>query len=241
VAANQDINVLKVIEFYTYVQYYVIFTFLILMSYFKTAMLKCYINIFAVAAAASSSRVRRADAYVDSEDDDIEENATGSTSNGAGPQSTGSSRTSHPIEDHMERAMAAIRGESKETFEEATSPKPIVKQKFTGHRNARTMIKEASFWGENFVMSGSDCGHVFIWERETGNLAMLLEADKHVVNCLQPHPYLPLLATSGIDYDIKLWSPLLPESSFDPAMAEVVSVINIIHQLLWMKNIKRPM
>lgn len=26
-----------------------------------------------------------------------------------------------------------------------------VKQKFVGHRNARTMIKEANFWGDNFV------------------------------------------------------------------------------------------
>lgn len=37
---------------------------------------------------------------------------------------------------------------------------------------------------------------------------MLLEADQHVVNCLQPHPTLPYLATSGIDYDIKLFAPV---------------------------------
>lgn len=29
---------------------------------------------------------------------------------------------------------------------------------FDGHRNVRTMIKEANFWSDNFVMSGSDCG-----------------------------------------------------------------------------------
>lgn len=29
---------------------------------------------------------------------------------------------------------------------------------FEGHRNARTMIKEANFWSESYVMSGSDCG-----------------------------------------------------------------------------------
>ncbi|XP_046668693.1 DDB1- and CUL4-associated factor 6-like isoform X2 [Homalodisca vitripennis] len=98
--------------------------------------------------------------------------------------------------------------------------KPAVKQKYTGHRNARTMIKEATFWGEEFVLSGSDCGHVFIWERETARLVMLLQADHHVVNCLQPHPFLPVLATSGIDYDIKLWAPLQPEPSFNQEMAE---------------------
>ena len=29
---------------------------------------------------------------------------------------------------------------------------------YDGHRNARTMIKEANFWSDSFVMSGSDCG-----------------------------------------------------------------------------------
>lgn len=80
-------------------------------------------------------------------------------------------------------------------------------QKFMGHRNARTMIKEASFWGTEYIMSGSDCGHVFTWEKATGKLVMLMEADQHVVNCIQPHPTLPYLATSGIDYDVKVWAP----------------------------------
>lgn len=87
----------------------------------------------------------------------------------------------------------------------------------------RTMIKEANFWGDDFVMSGSDCGHVFVWERDTARLCMLLEADRHVVNCLQPHPYLPMLATSGIDYDVKLWAPVNEESTFDEKFAEDVS------------------
>lgn len=85
------------------------------------------------------------------------------------------------------------------------------------------MIKEANFWGDDFVMSGSDCGHIFVWERDTARLCMLLEADQHVVNCLQPHPYLPMLATSGIDYDVKLWAPINDEPSFDEKFAEDVS------------------
>lgn len=89
----------------------------------------------------------------------------------------------------------------------------------------RTMIKEANFWGDDFVMSGSDCGHVFVWERDTARLCMLLEADQHVVNCLQPHPYLPMLATSGIDYDVKLWAPINDKSNFDEKFAEDVSSI----------------
>lgn len=81
------------------------------------------------------------------------------------------------------------------------------------------MIKEACFWGDSHVMSGSDCGRVFVWERKTGRLVMLWEADRHVVNCLQPHPTLPVLATSGIDYDVKLWAPVCEESRFDEAKA----------------------
>lgn len=27
------------------------------------------------------------------------------------------------------------------------------------------------------------------------------------VNCLEPHPNAPILATSGLDYNIKIWTP----------------------------------
>ena len=99
---------------------------------------------------------------------------------------------------------------------------PRILQQLTGHRNARTMIKEAAWWGTRFIMSGSDCGHLFAWDRETGELVMMLEADRHVVNCVQPHPHDPILATSGIDYDVKLWGPTAEAGKFDRKAAEVV-------------------
>ncbi|XP_014900973.1 DDB1- and CUL4-associated factor 6 isoform X4 [Poecilia latipinna] len=104
--------------------------------------------------------------------------------------------------------------------------RPSVKMVYKGHRNSRTMIKESCFWGNNFVMSGSDCGHIFIWDRHTAEHLMLLEADNHVVNCLQPHPYDPILASSGIDYDIKIWSPLEQSASFNRVLAEEVITRN---------------
>ncbi|XP_024657361.2 DDB1- and CUL4-associated factor 6 isoform X5 [Maylandia zebra] len=104
--------------------------------------------------------------------------------------------------------------------------RPSVKMVYKGHRNSRTMIKESCFWGNNFVMSGSDCGHIFIWDRHTAEHLMLLEADNHVVNCLQPHPYDPILASSGIDYDIKIWSPLEASPSFNRVLAEEVITRN---------------
>lgn len=45
---------------------------------------------------------------------------------------------------------------SSSSEEETVNIKPkydYVKQKFLGHRNARTMIKEANFWGDDFVNS----------------------------------------------------------------------------------------
>uniref|UniRef100_A0A8I3N4A8 DDB1 and CUL4 associated factor 6 n=2 Tax=Canis lupus familiaris TaxID=9615 RepID=A0A8I3N4A8_CANLF len=104
--------------------------------------------------------------------------------------------------------------------------RPLVKMVYKGHRNSRTMIKEANFWGANFVMSGSDCGHIFIWDRHTAEHLMLLEADNHVVNCLQPHPFDPILASSGIDYDIKIWSPLEESRIFNRKLADEVITRN---------------
>ena len=84
------------------------------------------------------------------------------------------------------------------------------------------MMKEATWWGNNFVLSGSDCGHLFGWDRETGRLVLLVEADRHVVNCVQPHPLEPLIATSGIDYNVKLWAPIGETTSLDADTAKEV-------------------
>ena len=65
-------------------------------------------------------------------------------------------------------------------------------------------------------MSGSDCGsvnsfpstrtsfivfrNIFIWNKHTAKVVRVIEADGHVVNCVQPHPLnYPILASSGID------------------------------------------
>ena len=52
-------------------------------------------------------------------------------------------------------------------------------------------IKEANFWGDHYVISGSDCGRIFIWDLHTSELVALLPGDRHVVNCVQPHPFDP--------------------------------------------------
>ncbi|XP_020293047.1 DDB1- and CUL4-associated factor 6-like [Pseudomyrmex gracilis] len=153
-------------------------------------------------------------AYIDSDDEDI--------------QPSERLLNSDPVTEIEEAIASARSSQGHETFDDTYLTELCVKRKYMGHRNARTMIKEANFWGDDFVMSGSDCGHVFVWERDTARLCMLLEADQHVVNCLQPHPYLPMLATSGIDYDVKLWAPINDEPSFDEKFAEDLKKRNAV-------------
>lgn len=87
------------------------------------------------------------------------------------------------------------------------------KSRYCGHCNTTTDIKEATFFGSNaqYIVSGSDDGSFFIWEKETTNLVRILQGDESIVNCLQPHPSYCFLATSGIEAAVKLWNPR-PES-----------------------------
>ncbi|KAL2813614.1 hypothetical protein BDW59DRAFT_176687 [Aspergillus cavernicola] len=96
---------------------------------------------------------------------------------------------------------------------------------YRGHCNVKT-VKDANFFGLNdeYVVSGSDTGHLFIWERETCKLVNILKGDDEVVNVVQGefyvspalygltfpntgHPYEPMIAASGIDDTIKIFSP----------------------------------
>ena len=38
------------------------------------------------------------------------------------------------------------------------------------------------------MLSGSDCGRVFLWDKWSGRVVNMLMADSHIVNCVQPHP-----------------------------------------------------
>ena len=79
---------------------------------------------------------------------------------------------------------------------------------YTGHCNVKT-VKDVNYFGlqDEYVVSGSDSGHVFIWDRKTAQLVNILEGDGEVVNVVQGHPYEPIMAVSGIDHTIKMFSP----------------------------------
>ncbi|GAA5874469.1 hypothetical protein JCM8547_007370 [Rhodosporidiobolus lusitaniae] len=83
---------------------------------------------------------------------------------------------------------------------------------YTGHANSQT-VKDVN-WGHGgtTVLSGSDDGNFFVWDKETEEVLAIFKGDSSVVNVLQPHPRLPLLAISGIDSEVKLFGPSTDKS-----------------------------
>ncbi|XP_044509540.1 DDB1- and CUL4-associated factor 8-like isoform X2 [Mangifera indica] len=97
----------------------------------------------------------------------------------------------------------------------------VTPQVYKGHRNCVT-VKGVNFFGPKceYVVSGSDCGRIFIWKKKGGELIRVMQADKHVVNCIEPHPYTTVLASSGLESDVKIWTPEAIERATLPAKIE---------------------
>lgn len=96
--------------------------------------------------------------------------------------------------------------------------------KYEGHRNSAT-VKSCDFFGSGseYIMSGSDCGHLFFWDKNTEAIVQFMRGDeKGVVNALVGHPQFPILATSGLDSDVKIW---IPSCEQDPEMKDLRRVV----------------
>ena len=81
------------------------------------------------------------------------------------------------------------------------------KAMYGGHLNRRTFLKEAKYAGprDQYICTGSDSGHAWFYDRDSGSVAALLKADRVTCNGVIPHPSLPLFITYGIDNTAKLW------------------------------------
>ena len=80
---------------------------------------------------------------------------------------------------------------------------------YSGHRNSAT-VKGVNFFGPHseFVVSGSDGSNIFFWDKESTKVINYVHGDHGgVVNVLEPHPFDPIIATSGLDSDVKIWVP----------------------------------
>ena len=80
---------------------------------------------------------------------------------------------------------ASDRGKLREKVE-ADVPCFSHTRKYTGHCNVQT-VKDANFFGlqDEYVVSGSDDGHFFIWDKKTSELVNILAGDNEVVNVIQ--------------------------------------------------------
>ncbi|KAL4610285.1 hypothetical protein ACB092_08G040100 [Castanea dentata] len=100
-------------------------------------------------------------------------------------------------------------------------------QAYLGHGNSKT-VKSSD---------GSDCGHIFIWKKKGAELVHLMVGDRHVVNHLAPHPHIPILATCGIEKNVKLWAPMASDAPPMPANAEqLLSLASFIHPQITESN-----
>ncbi|GJN92924.1 hypothetical protein Rhopal_005967-T1 [Rhodotorula paludigena] len=95
---------------------------------------------------------------------------------------------------------------------------PLVapRRHYTGHANTQT-VKDVNFLDPDTVISGSDDGNFFCWDRETAEIKGIWKGDDDVVNVMQPHPRLPLVAISGIEETVKLFGPTTDTAAADRA------------------------
>ncbi|OMO53473.1 hypothetical protein COLO4_36723 [Corchorus olitorius] len=119
----------------------------------------------------------------------------------------------------------------------SASAKEAIPQVYKGHRNFET-VKGVSFVGlkSEYVVSGSDCGRIFIWEKKGGELVRVMEADKHIVNCIESHPHTMVLASSGIESNIKIWTPTAIDKAILPTNIEQFKP----NSSVWMNPVTRP-
>ncbi|KAJ1943586.1 hypothetical protein FBU59_002866 [Linderina macrospora] len=73
------------------------------------------------------------------------------------------------------------------------------------HCNFQT-IKDVNFVFDRYIASGSDDGRLFIWDRQSMEIVQILRGDNEVVNIIESHPTLPLIAVSGIDCEVHIFS-----------------------------------
>uniref|UniRef100_A0A1I7XNI1 WD_REPEATS_REGION domain-containing protein n=1 Tax=Heterorhabditis bacteriophora TaxID=37862 RepID=A0A1I7XNI1_HETBA len=92
-------------------------------------------------------------------------------------------------------------------------------ERYSGHTNTHTDIKEANFFGSRNQYI--DCGSLLLWERSTGILKAAWRADDSILNIVQPHPEKFMLATSGIEDVIRFWEPLAENATNERRMEDV--------------------
>lgn len=87
--------------------------------------------------------------------------------------------------------------------------------KYIGQKQGRFVIRSC-FGGvyENFILSGSEDSHVYVWSREHGNVLEVLSShtgkqcilNKGCVNCVTWNQTRNIFASASDDHSIRIWS-----------------------------------
>jgi WD40 repeat protein len=126
-----------------------------------------------------------------------------------------------PTLDEMDAWSERYLADSDETVNDLAS--------YGAHLNRFTFLKAARYAGPNddYICTGSDSGHAWVYQKSTGAVVSLLSADSHVCNGVVPHPTLPIFISYGIDPTATVWRatlPVDPQGNESPAgRAEVAS------------------
>ncbi|KAI9209708.1 WD40-repeat-containing domain protein [Polychytrium aggregatum] len=80
-------------------------------------------------------------------------------------------------------------------------------RKYVGQKQGRFLIRSC-FGGkeQNFVLSGSEDGAIYIWRRESASLIELLEGHEGCVNHVAWNPGLRVFASASDDHTIRIWA-----------------------------------
>lgn len=83
---------------------------------------------------------------------------------------------------------------------------------YTGHRVYETLIRSyfspAHTTGSRYIVTGSQCGNVFIYDLLTGEVVRKLVAHNLTVRDVSWHPSRPMLLSSSWDGSVCRWEPL---------------------------------
>ena len=97
------------------------------------------------------------------------------------------------------------------------SPSCSFKKVYTGRSHGDTLIKNAKFIGQDIITTGSDSGHLFFYDKNTTEIINVIKSDSTIANVVLPHPLYEssCIATSGIDSNVKIYTPFESEVSKD--------------------------
>jgi len=179
----------------------------------------------------------------DEDDEDDDEDTGGDDENNSNNDTTSSSKdinnnnnNNNNANNNANNNNSSNNGDSSSSDFDENGDDNSFSQCYNGHCNIRT-VKEVNFFGpySEYVVSGSDCGRIFIWDKKTAKLVNMMMGDRDVVNCAAGHPFDPVLATSGIENNVKLWEPSA-EKPVDLSQAD-----NVMKQNLSAANDGRPL